>query len=181
MKMKTRLRIVIDMSLALLLLIASHPRSAVADSGAPSLPSVQLSATRGGPRELEDLTRQKMLRDYALAWQTLAIAMEQNRPGVVNEYFAGFANKRFSKAIKEQAASGIHRHFVDHGHKLELIFYSPDGGVMQLWDNADYEVQTFDGTKLIHSEHAPARFLVLMTPGADRWMVRLMQDVPASK
>jgi hypothetical protein len=58
MKMKTRLWIVINMSFALLLLIASHPRSAVADSGAPSLPRVQLSATRGGPRELEDLTRQ---------------------------------------------------------------------------------------------------------------------------
>jgi hypothetical protein len=176
--MKTRIRIVINTVFALLLLVASHPRSAVADSGAPSLPSVQLSATRGGPRELEDLTRQKMLRDYALAWQTLATAMEQNRPGVVNEYFAGFANKEFSK---EQAASGIHRQYVDHGHKLELAFYSPDGGVMQFWDNADYEVQTFDGTKLIHSEHTPVRFLVLMTPGADRWMVRLMQDVPASK
>lgn len=181
MKMKTRRRTVIGMSSALLLLIVSHPRSVVADSGTPSLPSVQLSATRGGPRELEDLTRQKMLRDYALAWQTLATAMEQNRPGVVNEYFAGFANKKFSKAIKEQAATGIHRQYVDHGHKLELVFYSTDGGLMQLLDNADLEVQTFDGSKLLHSEHAPVRFMVLMTPGADRWMVRLMQDVPASK
>ena len=176
-----RKRIITGIYAVVLSLTASRPPAASADSGGDSSPAkVQLSATRGGPRELEDLTRQHILRDYAFAWQTLATGMEQNRPGILSDYFTGIANKEFSKAIKEQATYGIHRQYVDHGHKLELIFYSADGGVIQLWDNADYEVQIFDGTHLIKSEHNAVRFLVLMTPGADRWMVRLMQDVPAS-
>ncbi len=51
---------------------------------------------------------------------------------------------------------------------------------MQLQDNVEYEVQIFDGARLLHSQTVTARFLVLMTPAADRWMVRLLQDVPAS-
>ena len=144
-----------------------------------SLPRVNLTASRG-PREIEDLTRQKILHDYAAAWKTLAAGLEQNRADLLNDYFAGFAKDEFRRTIKEQAGTGIHRHYVDHGHKLEALFYSPDGGVMQLQDNVEYEVQIFDGAKLLHSETVNARYLVLMTPAADRWMVRLLQDVPAS-
>jgi hypothetical protein len=146
---------------------------------AAAVPSVQLTASRG-PREIEDLTRQKILHDYAAAWQSLDAGLEQNRAELVNDYFTGFAKDEFTRTITEQSATGIHRHYVDHGHKLEVLFYSPDGGVMQLQDNAEYEVQIFDGARLLHSETVTARYLVLMTPAADRWMVRLLQDVPAS-
>jgi hypothetical protein len=129
---------------------------------------------------MEDLTRQKIVHDYAAAWQTLVTALEQNRAELLNDYFTGFAKKEFMRTITEQAGIGIHRHYVDQGHKLEALFYSPDGGVIQLQDNAEYEVQIFDGAKLLHSEKITARFLVLMTPTADRWVVRLLQDVPAS-
>lgn len=144
-----------------------------------SLPSVQLTAARG-PRDIEDLTRQKILHDYAAAWKTLATGMERNQADVLNDYFTGFAKDEFSQTIKQQARTGIHWRYVDHGHKLEALFYSPDGGVMQLRDNAEYEIQIFDGARLLHSESVTATFLVLMTPAADRWMVRLLQDVPAS-
>lgn len=144
-----------------------------------SLPSVELTVSRG-PRDIEDLTRHKILHDYAAAWQTLDAGLEQNRSELLNDYFTGFAKDEFTRTIKEQAGTGIHRHYVDHGHKLEVLFYSPDGSVMQLQDQAEYEVQIFDGNRLLHSETMTARFLVLMTPGADRWMVRLLQDVPAS-
>jgi hypothetical protein len=143
------------------------------------MPSVKLTASRG-PREIEDLTRQKVLHDYAAAWKTLATGLEQNRVDLLNDYFTGFAKDEFTRTIKEQAGTGIHRHYVDHGHKLEALFYSPDGGVLQLQDNIEYEEQVFDGAKLLHSETITARYLVLMTPAADRWMVRLLQDVPAS-
>jgi hypothetical protein len=142
-------------------------------------PSVELTASRG-PREIEDLTRKKILHDYAAAWQSLDAGLEQNRAELVNDYFTGFAKDKFARTIKEQSATGIHRHYIDHGHKLEVLFYSPDGGVMQLQDNVEYEVQIFDGDRLLHRETITARFLVLMTPAADRWMVRLLQDVPAS-
>ena len=144
-----------------------------------SLPSVELTAARG-PRDIEDLTRQKILHDYAAAWKTLANGFEQNRADLLNDYFTGFAKDEFSRAIKQQAGTGIHRLYVDRGHKLEAIFYSPDGGLMQLRDKAEFEIQIFDGAKLLHSETVSARFLVLMTPAADRWMVRLLQDVPTS-
>jgi hypothetical protein len=153
--------------------------AAVSSTPAASLPSVELTASRG-PRDIEDLTRQKILHDYAAAWQSLDAGLEQNRAELVNDYFTGFAKDEFTRAIKEQSSSGIHRHYVDHGHRLEVLFYSPDGGVMQLQDNAEYEVQIFDGAKLLHSEIVTARYLVLMTPAADRWMVRLLQNVPAS-
>jgi len=120
------------------------------------------------------------LLDYAAAWKSLAAGLEQNRVDLLNDYFTGFAKDEFTRTIKEQAGTGIHRHYVDHGHKLEALFYSPDGGVMQLQDNVEYEEQIFDGAKLLHSETITARYLVLMTPAADRWMVRLLQDVPAS-
>jgi hypothetical protein len=163
----------------LLFSVPGIPQTAVVSSTSTSLPSVALTASRG-PRDIEDLTRQKILHDYAAAWQTLDAGLEQNRSELLNDYFTGFAKDEFTRTIKQQAGTGIHRHYVDHGHKLEVIFYSPDGGVMQLQDNAEYEVQIFDGDRLLHSETVTTRFLVLMTPGADRWMVRLLQDVPAS-
>jgi hypothetical protein len=51
---------------------------------------------------------------------------------------------------------------------------------MQLQDDTEYEVQVFDGARLLHVGKVSVRFLVLMTPAADRWMVRLMQSVPAT-
>jgi hypothetical protein len=164
----------------LLFSVPGVPQTGVVGSATTaSLPIVNFTASRG-PREIEDLTRQKILHDYAAAWKSLAAGLEQNRADLLNDYFTGFAKDEFTRTIKEQAGTAIHRHYVDHGHKLEALFYSPDGGVMQLRDNVEYEVQTFDGAKLLHSETVTARYLVLMTPGADRWMVRLLQDVPAS-
>jgi hypothetical protein len=174
------LKLFASVAACLLFAVPGIPQTAVLSSAqSASLPSVELTASRG-PRDIEDLTRQKILHDYAAAWQTLDAGLEQNRSQLLNDYFTGFAKDEFTRTIQQQAATGIHRHYVDHGHKLEVLFYSPDGGVMQLQDTADHEVQIFDGDRLLHSEKMTARFLVLMTPGADRWMVRLLQDVPAS-
>lgn len=165
----------------MLFLAARQPKETIANSSpTSSLPKVELGAARVGPREVEELTRNKIVHDYASAWQTLATGLEQNRSDILNDYFTGAANKEFTKAIAEQAAAGLHRQYVDRGHKLEVIFYSPDGGVMQLWDNTEYEVRIFDGARLLHNERATVRFLVLMTPATDRWMVRLLQNVPVS-
>jgi hypothetical protein len=148
-------------------------RSAIADTAQPS---VQLDSSSMGPREIEDLTQKKILRDYAAAWRTLAAAMEQNRPGLLNDYFTGFAKTEFTKAVTEQRATGIHRRYDDRGHKLQGLFYSQDGGVMQLRDTAEYEVQVFDGDRLLYREPKTATFVVILTPAADRWMVRLLQE-----
>ena len=167
---------------AFLLVFALWTPMAAVVSVAPassSLPGVELTVSRG-PRDLEDLTRQKIVHDYAGAWQSLAAGLEQNRAELLNDYFTGFAKQEFTQTIAEQAGTSIHRHYGDQSHKVEVLFYSPDGGVIQLQDNAEYEIQIFDGAKLLHSEKMTARFLVLMTPTADRWVVRLLQDVPRS-
>jgi hypothetical protein len=157
------------------------PKTGVVSSApaSSSLPRVDFTVSRG-PRDMEDLTRQKIVHDYAAAWQTLAAGLEQNHAELLNGYFTGFAKKEFSQTIADQGSIGIHRHYIDHGHTLEVVFYSPDGGVIQLQDSAEYEVQIFDGDRLLHSEKMTEKFLVLMTPSADRWMVRLLQSVPAS-
>ncbi len=139
-------------------------------------PSVQLDASSMGPRDIEDLTQKKIVRDYAAAWRTLAAAMEQNRPGLLNDYFTGFAKTQLTKTVSEQRATGVRRRYDDRGHKLEGLFYSQDGGVMQLRDTAQYEIQVFDGEKLLYREPKTATFVVIMTPAADRWMVRLLQE-----
>ena len=46
-------------------------------------------------------------------------------------------------------------------------------------DQAQLEIQTFDGNKLIDTQNAPHEYMVLMTPGADRWYVRDLEEVSA--
>jgi hypothetical protein len=63
---------------------------------------------------------------------------------------------------------------------VKAFFYSPDGGEMQLLDKAQLEIQVYDGGKLIHQENATQDYLVLMTPGADRWFVRSLEPIAGS-
>ena len=176
------MRLTLGATVFLLCLAMWQPNATVGSAlAASSLPAVELSAGSHGPREIEDLTRQKVVHDYAAAWQALALGLEQNRAQLLNDYFTGVAKDEYIRTIREQIGTGIHRNYVDHGHKVEVLFYSPDGGVMQLQDDLQYDVQIYDGAKLLRSERTTARFLVLMTPAADRWMVRLLQNVPASR
>ena len=68
--------------------------------------------------------------------------------------------------------------YEDRGHKLDGIFYSPAGDAMQLRDRAQLEMQVLDGDKVIHTETVTMNYVVLMTPGADRWLVRYLQSTP---
>jgi hypothetical protein len=48
---------------------------------------------------------------------------------------------------------------------------------MQLVDRAQLEIQTFDGDRLLDTDSSPREYIVLMTPGADRWYVRDLEEV----
>jgi hypothetical protein len=50
---------------------------------------------------------------------------------------------------------------------------------MQLLDQAQLEIQTLDGDKLLDTQNALHEYMVLMTPGADRWYVRDLEEVSA--
>ena len=146
---------------------------------AQSQPQVHLDAEGLAPRPIEDLTGTKIASHYAQAWSQLAAALDSGRSDGLGEEFTGFAKDRLTRRIAEQNKAGLRVHIVDHGHQLKAVFYSSDGSSMQLIDRAQLEIQTYDGNKLLDSQSAPHEYMVLMTPGADRWYIRDLEEVSA--
>jgi len=144
---------------------------------AQELPSVQLNTNNVAGKQLEDLTQKAVARDYAKAWSTLAKATETNNADLIDSDFVGVAADKLTTGIEQQAKSGLHRRYVDHGHKVDVLFYSPDGTSMQLRDTAQLEVQLLDGDKVLHSDNVTRQYISLMTPTEVRWKVRVLQEV----
>lgn len=144
-----------------------------------STPPVRLNADGLAPRPIEELTGTTIVRHYAQAWRDMADALDSGRIERLGDDFVGFARDRLVERVSAQNRSGVHVRIVDHGHQLKPVFYSTDGTVMQLFDEAQLEIQTFDGSKLIDTQTAPHKYMVLMTPGADRWYIRDLEEVSA--
>ena len=159
---------------ALLLFLVPSVFSAPADAA----PEVILNATNVGPRKIEPLTERSVLRDYKFGWANLAQALESNSTGALNGLFAGTASTWLTDAVNSQSRSGLTSRYLNQHHKVEAVFYAPEGDVIELHDTAEYDFQILDGNKTIHNEHAVVHYVVLMTPGADRWVIRQLQAVP---
>ena len=144
---------------------------------ADSLPQVKLNADGIAPRAIEELTGKNVTRDYAYAWRDLAAASQSNRPGLLNDYFTGFAKDNLTQRIADQRRTGVTIRYTDHGHNVKAFFYSQNGGEMQLLDRAQLDIDIMDGDKVINHESVTQPYLVLMTPGADRWFVRSLTPV----
>ena len=158
--------------------IGWYSQATITAAKAASLPSVVLDADSIGPRPIEQRTGETVTHAYAQAWQDLANSLDSNRTNLLNDYFTGEAKERLTRRISDQQKNGLRTHYVDRGHKVKAVFYSRDGGEMQLEDEAQVEVHVFDGQTLIQSDSAAHKYLVLMTPGADRWYVRSLESVP---
>ncbi len=143
------------------------------------LPEVHLDAEGLAPRPIEELTGTRIARHYAMAWRDLEGALESGRAEGLGEECVGFAKDHLVQRIGEQEKAGVHVRIMDHGHHLKAVFYSTDGTAMQLLDQAMMEIQTFDGNKLLDTQNAPREYIVLMTPGADGWYVRDLEEVSA--
>jgi hypothetical protein len=141
-------------------------------------PQVQLNTAGSGPREVEDQTERAVIRDYGKAWQVLSDARGQNQPNLLGTMFVGAAKDQVTQAIQDQQKSGVRLRYVDHGHKLQAVFYSQEGSALQLRDSAQLEIQVLDGNSVVHTEEATVNYLVVMTPAADHWQVRMLQAVP---
>jgi hypothetical protein len=146
--------------------------------GAATPVHVQLNTNKAGPRTVESLTQQGILRDYRLAWTSMAQALEFNTSDPLEGPFAGEAKHQLVETVNQQHTSGLSQRYADQNHRLEAVFYAPEGDVMELHDTAEYQHQILDGGKIIHDEHVVMHFVVLMTPGADRWVIRHLQAVP---
>ena len=145
---------------------------------ADSSPQVTLDVSKASPRSVEALTQRAIIRDYKFAWANLDSALESNSAGPLNGLFSGTANDWLRGAVSSQQSSGMTSHYLNQQHKLDAVFYAPVGDVIELHDTAEYDLEIRDGGKTIHNEHAIVHYVVLMTPGADRWVIRQLQAVP---
>lgn len=161
--------------IAITVLSVLAPRYA---SGADSTPQVVLNTTKAAPRSVESLTERALLRDYKFAWVNLELALESNSTAPLSGLFAGTAGAWLNDAVASQGRSGLTSRYLDQNHNVDAVFYSPEGDVIELHDTADYRLQILDGSRTIHDEQVVVHYVVLMTPGADRWVVRQLQAVP---
>jgi hypothetical protein len=166
-------RLAMVIVVAAVALIAPH-YSVCAD---PS-PQVVLNTSKAGPRSVESLTERAILRDFKFAWMNLDQALESSSTEPLSGLFAGTAGAWLNDAVASQRRSGLSSRYLNQSHKLEAVFYSPEGDMIELHDTADFQLQIFDGSKAIHDEHVVVHYVVLMTPGADRWVIRQLQAVP---
>jgi hypothetical protein len=139
---------------------------------------VQLDTKEAKPRAVESLTERVILRDYRFAWRNMAQALESNSLNALQGSFAGDASQWLRQTILSQQHSGLSRRYTQQSHKLEAVFYAPEGDVMELHDTAQYQLQFVDGGKVVGEQNVIQHFIVLMTPGADHWVIRQLQAVP---
>lgn len=145
---------------------------------ADAAPHVTLNTSKATPRQVEPLTERAVLRDYKFAWTNLTRALESNSAAPLNGLFEATADKWLKDAVQHQRHNGLSSRYLNQNHKVDAVFYSPEGDVIELHDTAEYDLEILDGGKTIHNEHAVVHYVVLMIPGAERWVVRQLQAVP---
>jgi hypothetical protein len=143
------------------------------------LAQVQLDAQKAGPRAVEPLTERAIVRDYRSAWTSIARAFEFNVVDPLDGPFTGPARQMLQATVASQQKSGLRQRYLNQNHKLEAVFYAPEGDVIELHDTAEYQQQVLDGNKAIRDERVVLHYVVLMTPSADRWVIRQLQAVSA--
>lgn len=162
------------MLIAILVALALQGGSVLAADAAPQ---ITLNVSKAAPRAVEALTQRALARDYKFAWQNLAQALESNSSESLNGLFVGDANTWLKDKVNSQRRNGLSSRYSNQTHRVDAVFYAPEGDVIELHDTAEYDYQILDGSKSVHSEHAVVHYVVLMTPGADRWVVRQIQAV----
>jgi hypothetical protein len=150
----------------------------VPSTGANGSPAVELTVEHAVPREVNETVQQALLRDYASAWQALETALAEGSTGALNNNFVGFAQDQLTRRIQEQRQTGLKTRIVDHGHKVEALFYSPEGASVELRDMATLETQVLDGDAVIRSERARVQYYAVLTGAEDRWKVRVLESAP---
>ncbi|HEY6768888.1 MAG TPA: hypothetical protein VI386_29390 [Candidatus Sulfotelmatobacter sp.] len=152
--------------------------SSLSSVAADSPVRATLDISKAGPRAVEAQTQQSVLRDYRLAWSSIAQALLANTLDPLEATFTGEAKRSLIDEVNAQRRSGLSSRYDNQDHKVQAVFYGPEGDVIELHDTAEYQLQIMDGSKGIHDQHVVIKYVVLMTPAADRWVVRHLQAVP---
>ena len=162
----TMMKPAVWMSLALLISVPS-----LADEPTVHVQPPQLQ----GSRPLEKQTEASVIRDYLQSWKSMRQALDENQAADLDQDFIGAARDRLGETIAAQARSGIHSHYQDRSHDLQIVFYSPEGLSIQMTDNVEYEQQVLDKDKVLATKVIHQRYLVVLTPSEVRWQVRILQ------
>jgi hypothetical protein len=163
--------------LSCLIFLSSH--SQLSTVLAASGPAIALDVQNAAPRQVEDTTEKAVARDYSAAWQAMTEALDKNRADLLSASFIGSAAEKLTATVKQQRQSGLRQRFVDKGHTVQVVFYSPEGSAMELRDTAHLQIQLLDGDKIVHSEDANVHYLALLTAAENSWKVRVLEAVPS--
>ena len=142
------------------------------------LPKVTLASVAPGPRELEDTTAKSVVTDYAQAWQAMAESLAEGRSDLLDAYFVGDARDALAAGVADEQRQNMRTRYVDHGHKLDVLFYSPEGLSILVRDTAHLEIQVLADGKLVAAKPVTLHYLALLTPTEVRWKVRAIEAVP---
>ena len=139
-------------------------------------PSVRLEPPQlQGSRPLEKQTESAVVRDYLQSWKSMQLAFDQNEATTLDPNFIGIARDKLTNTIDEQIKLGLHTHYQDRSHDLQIVFYSPEGLSIQMIDTVEYEQQVFEKDKLLGTKIVRQRYLIVLTPSEVRWQVRIFQ------
>jgi hypothetical protein len=141
--------------------------------------AVQLDITKAGPRKIEMQTEGRILADYRMAWGDMAQGLNANDTDAFAGLFVGNAKQWLEQTVTRQRRTGLSTRYSNQKHQLQAVFYAPEGDLIELHDLAEYDTQVLEGGKVIHEDHGVHRYVVLMTPGADRWVIRELTEVQA--
>ena len=142
--------------------------------------NVEFTVATAGPRQLESSLQRSIPADYAKAWQTLSEALQGGDPSVLDRYWTGVAHDKLQRLVQDQISTNVQVRYIDRSHRLQAVFYPTDGAALLLHDTAQIEIQVLSAGKLIHTENVTEKYVVLMTPSQDRWLVRIFQTASSS-
>lgn len=124
---------------------------------------------------MEKQTENAVVRDYLQSWKSMRRALGENRPAELDPAFIGAARDRLGETITAQSRHGIHTHYEDRAHDLQIVFYSPSGLSIQMTDNVEYEEQILEKDKVIATKVIHQHYIVVLTPSQVQWQVRILQ------
>jgi hypothetical protein len=162
---------------ALLLLVSALISGMKTFAAEPEQEKFSLDVANVAPRAIEETTEKAILREYSAAWKVLTASLRDNRADQLGPSFVGTAHDAITKQVEQQKKAGLSVRINDLSHKLDAVFYSPEGSAMQLRDIVELEKEYLDGGKVVHSEKLTQQYVVLMSVAEDRWKVRLLQEV----
>jgi hypothetical protein len=139
-------------------------------------PSVRVEPPQlQGSRPLEPQTANSVVKDYLESWKSFEQALDQNDATRLDADFVGVAHDRLAETVAGQLRGGLHTHYEDRSHDLQIVFYSLDGLSIQMIDTVEYVQKVMGKDKELASTTVRQRYVVVLTPSETRWQVRIFQ------